>query len=436
MCGMRKILLTSSDDLSRIIDLLPSNKGRQSLVTSLIKAYKLNQLASEIIKVHKVTRRDLELYHDSGFVKQLLIPREELDQSIEEYRTVKQLVKKAVFGDFPDLSSKSLPEDVSDEEEDDEDESDEGDDESKEEDNEDDESTVYTKDLFYGLSHDCYPFPFMKIHVNLTAASSIAAAHALIRESSTETQPIAINWYGGRHHCTKRKAAGFCYVNDIILAIGILRKRFSKVFYLDLDLHHGDGVERGYEFSKKVATCSIHRYDIGFYPGTGSLESSSDCKYNIPTHRGLGDAGMLFIIREIVVPLIENFEPKCIVIQAGCDGLGTDEHNEWNMTFEGYWKAIELIIETFNLPVVVLGGGGYNHTETAKCWTYLTAQLLNQDTNTWDIIPEHRYLDQYEKDGYQFWTDENSHPKKMKDENDDNYLQSLKSYLLSIKRAD
>lgn len=405
---MRTIHLTSSDDLAKLVDLLPANKGRQSLVTSLIKAYKLDELVDEVIPVEKVTRRDLELYHDPGFVRQLLIPRPELDESVDG--DMKRLAKKLVFSDYEDPYQ---------------------DDDYQDLENEDD---IHKNDLSYGLSYDCYPFPFMNLYVTLTASSSISAARSLLRYYSlgSPTQPIAINWYGGRHHCTKRKAAGFCYVNDIILAISTLRKRFSKIFYLDLDLHHGDGVELGYEFSKKVTTCSIHRYDIGFYPGTGSLLSSKSGMYNIPTRRGLGDSSMMYIITEIVVPLIEKSEVGCIVIQGGVDGLGMDEHREWNMTINGYWRVIECIIDRFNVPVMIVGGGGYNHTETAKCWTYITAKLLNLDTDDWDVIPEHECLDYYEKDGYRFWTDENSRATKMKDENDDEYLQGLKENLLSI----
>ena len=117
----------------------------------------------------------------------------------------------------------------------------------------------------YGLLHDCYIFPFMSEYVNLVAASSIQAATRLTKErKDNRAQNIVINWYGGRHHCKKNKAAGFCYINDIVLSINVLRRNYRRIFYLDLDLHHGDGVESAFEFSKNVMTCSIHRYDIGF----------------------------------------------------------------------------------------------------------------------------------------------------------------------------
>ena len=66
----------------------------------------------------------------------------------------------------------------------------------------------------------------------------------------------------------KTKQRAYCYINDIVLSINVLRRNYRRIFYLDLDLHHGDGVESAFEFSKNVMTCSIHRYDIGFYPGT------------------------------------------------------------------------------------------------------------------------------------------------------------------------
>ncbi|KAL6450214.1 HOS1 Histone deacetylase HOS1 [Candida maltosa Xu316] len=277
----------------------------------------------------------------------------------------------------------------------------------------------------------------MDKYVQHTAASSILTARSIIKqytERDSNEQIVGINWYGGRHHCHKSQAAGYCYINDVILAINVLRKQLGSVFYLDLDLHHGDGVENGFKFSRKIATCSIHRYDIGFYPGTGSLEKSTGNTYNIPTKKGLTNSSMEYIIREIVIPLITKFDPKCIVIQAGCDGLTADEHKEWNMSIKGYANAIDILLNEFSeIPVMILGGGGYNHTEVAKCWTYITGNILEStELNSWDIIPEHNLLDSYEKDGFRFWTDDNSEPGKMQDENTEDYLEEIKSYLLCL----
>ena len=141
----------------------------------------------------------------------------------------------------------------------------------------------------------------------------------------------------------------------------------------------------------------------------------------------------LRIVREIVLPLIKNFLPDVLVIQAGCDGLSTDEHKEWNMTIKGYGKVLSFLLNAVGTTsVMILGGGGYNHTETAKCWTYLTSIALGEeDCEEWDLIPDHKYLDAYQDCGFRFWTNENSsYTKLMKDENDQDYIEQIKGYIL------
>ncbi|ODV94647.1 hypothetical protein PACTADRAFT_50512, partial [Pachysolen tannophilus NRRL Y-2460] len=137
--------------------------------------------------------------------------------------------------------------------------------------------------------------------------------------------------------------------------------------------------------------------------------------------------------------IIYKFKPECLVIQCGCDGLNTDEHQQWNLTIKGMAFAINKILSTTEMPVLLLGGGGYNHTEVAKCWTYLTAIASNfqtekdddddDDYDKWDLIPEHSHLDCYEGDGYEFW--KNEREKRMKDQNEeDGWLDYLKKEIL------
>ena len=78
---------------------------------------------------------------------------------------------------------------------------------------------------------------------------------------------------GGRHHAKKSKADGFCYVNDIVLAILKLREKFSRILYVDLDVHHGDGVEQAFLYSKDVLCLSMHKFKPGFFPNTGSIKT-------------------------------------------------------------------------------------------------------------------------------------------------------------------
>lgn len=450
----RKVWITSSEPLSKIVDLLPANRGRLSLVTSLIKAYELDSKCQDIIGVIRIRRQDLESFHGKQFLFALLKKRSKVDVNLPGLKRIQEALQIREFKDTPKIPALAPEEHIDivklgnelGEKYNREQES-ESNDSGLELSDFDDEITPFedaetqeednTELETYGLLHDCYIFPFMSEYVNLVAASSIHSATRLTKErKDSSAQNIVVNWYGGRHHCKKNKAAGFCYINDIVLSINVLRRSYRRIFYLDLDLHHGDGVESAFEFSKNVMTCSIHRYDIGFYPGTGSLSSTQKTKVNIPVMRGLSDSNMLRIVQEIVHPLIKNFLPDALVIQAGCDGLSTDEHKEWNMTIKGYGKVLSFLLNAVgNTSVMILGGGGYNHTETAKCWTYLTGIALGEEklSEEWDLIPDHKYFDAYQDCGFRFWTNANSSSTKlMKDENDQEYIEQIKTHILDI----
>jgi histone deacetylase 1/2 len=104
---------------------------------------------------------------------------------------------------------------------------------------------------------------------------------------------IAINWAGGLHHAKKREASGFCYVNDIVLGILELLRVYPRVLYIDIDCHHGDGVEEAFYSSERVMTCSFHKFG-DYFPGTGTQKDRGSGKgkgyaVNIPLRDGLTD---------------------------------------------------------------------------------------------------------------------------------------------------
>lgn len=459
------VWITSSRDLAKICDLIPANRGRQTLVTTLLQAYGLDKRCKGIIKVPKVTRSELEKFHSKNYLDILLRNRESINQLLPDYTAIKQILMNRVFQDAPEdrrynlgsapfdpikygeeLIEKHQRDDVSEPES-------ESDLEIESEESDVDSESVgpcsvvdnvvsdikveESNDMLdmYGLRFDCSVFPFMSDYAKLVASSSIHTAKKVVELENEQNRTIAINWNGGRHHASKLKAAGFCYVNDIVIAINVLRLKYKKIFYLDLDLHHGDGVEAAFEFSQKVTTCSIHMYDIGFYPGTGSLESSGKHKINIPTRKGLSDSSMLRIVRDIVIPHMHKVGTDVIVMQVGVDGLATDDHKEWNMTIKGYSAVLKLIFnELSNVPIMIVGGGGYNHTETSKCWAYLTKTALgiSDEKEPWDMLPEHEQLDSYHEDGFKFWTQYNLEAKSRKDENDIEYINHIKNYISNL----
>ncbi|XP_045123574.1 histone deacetylase 8-like isoform X2 [Portunus trituberculatus] len=221
----------------------------------------------------------------------------------------------------------------------------------------------------FGLGFDC---PFLDNLWGLVCGlvgGSLTAA----RELTSGRSKIALNWCGGWHHAQRDMASGFCYVNDIVLAVLHLRSAFPKVLYIDLDVHHGDGVENAYLFSPKVVTLSLHQREIGFYPTTGAVEDIGLGKgkfytLNVPYKEGINDTQFIYLFESILYPLCEVFMPDAVVCQCGADALSQDP----------------------------LGGGGYNKSNTAKLWTAITATVLKCPVST--EIPEHQFFHWYGPD--------------------------------------
>lgn len=132
-------------------------------------------------------------------------------------------------------------------------------------DNEEEEVEESTVGEEFGLGYDCPRIPKMLEFCQRIAGGTLSAADALI-----DGAQVAINWCGGWHHAQRDSAAGFCYVNDIVIGIQrLLQGKFDRVLYIDMDIHHGDGVESALSSTKRVLTLSFHQHEAGFFPGTG-----------------------------------------------------------------------------------------------------------------------------------------------------------------------
>jgi len=142
--------------------------------------------------------------------------------------------------------------------------------------------------LLVNLGDDCPVFDGLFEFCSISAGGSIAAANKLTRGESD----IAINWAGGLHHAKKTEASGFCYINDIVLAVLELLRFHQRVLYIDIDIHHGDGVEEAFYTTDRVMTASFHMTE--FFPGTGKLEETGIGKgknyaVNVPLQKGMDD---------------------------------------------------------------------------------------------------------------------------------------------------
>ena len=122
----------------------------------------------------------------------------------------------------------------------------------------------------HGLGYDCPVLPDMLSWVKLVCGASLTAADHLMKGAR-----VSINWNGGWHHAHRDHAGGFCYGNDVVLAIHRLQKGFKRVLYIDLDVHHGDGVEDAFSCTPRVATLSLHLHEPGFFPGSGAATEVS-----------------------------------------------------------------------------------------------------------------------------------------------------------------
>lgn len=203
-----------------------------------------------------------------------------------------------------------------------------------------------------------------------------------VNKLNTNSVDIAINWSGGLHHAKKFEASGFCYVNDIVIAILEMLKYYNRVLYIDIDVHHGDGVQEAFYLTDRVMTVSFHRYGGNFFPCTGSMyeigaENGKYYSVNVPFREGIDDASYFQVFQPVVQNVMEFYRPSAIVLQCGADSLASDRLGCFSLSSKGHGECVKLV-RNLNLPLLVLGGGGYTLRNVARCWTYETSLLVDE----------------------------------------------------------
>ncbi|CAG2112269.1 unnamed protein product, partial [Medioppia subpectinata] len=260
----------------------------------------------------------------------------------------------------------------------------------------------------------------------LSTGGSVAGAVKLNKQAAE----IAVNWAGGLHHAKKSEASGFCYVNDIVLAILELLKYHQRVLYIDIDIHHGDGVEEAFYTTDRVMTVSFHKYGE-YFPGTGDLRDigAGKGKYyavNFPLRDGIDDDAYESIFQPLISKVMEMYQPSAVVLQCGADSLSGDRLGCFNLTLKGHGKCVEFV-KKFNTPLLLVGGGGYTIRNVARCWTHETAVALNSD-----IANELPYNDYFEYFGPDFKL--HISPSNMTNQNTAEYLEKIKTRLFENLR--
>ena len=222
----------------------------------------------------------------------------------------------------------------------------------------------------YGLGPGDNPiFPGLWEAAQLAGGGSILAA-SLVAEGEADR---VFHFAGGLHHAMPDRASGFCYVNDAVLAIMRLRRRGWKVAYVDIDAHHGDGVQFAFYDDPGVLTISTHERGDRLFPGTGFVEEIGEgaglgYSVNLPLQPFTDDAVYERAFEAVVPPLLRAFAPDALVIQLGIDSHRTDPLTHLALSVQGFLRAVRRLLE-FAPRVVALGGGGYDIVNVARAWT-------------------------------------------------------------------
>ncbi|WEL39458.1 histone deacetylase 1 [Encephalitozoon hellem] len=284
--------------------------------------------------------------------------------------------------------------------------------------------TYHTKEYLENLGKnetpDCPDFIGLSRFCELYGSASINSA-MILAEGEYST---VINWSGGLHHAHKSVPSGFCHVNDIVMAILELLKTYQRVMYIDIDAHHGDGVEEAFLECDRVLTLSLHKYGDGFFPETGTLITTGHRAVNVPLLSGIDDAGYKYIFEPVVKSCVRKFLPDAIVLQCGADSLGEDRLGCFNLSIEGHASCVRFV-SSLGIPLLCLGGGGYTLTNVARCWAYETAVLCGEDPIV-DIPKENPFYTYFSPT----YTINPVFKRKYANKNDREYLDMIMSFIL------
>lgn len=238
----------------------------------------------------------------------------------------------------------------------------------------------------YGLGANGNPiFPEVFRRPATACGGSLLGAELLL----TGTR-VVYNPAGGTHHGRPAQASGFCYFNDPVLAIlRLLDGGLARVLYLDLDAHHGDGVQDAFHDDSRVLTVSVHesgRWPMaseGTGPGSAADRAGGQAR-NIPVPAGFNDSELAYVLEAALLPLAEAFAPEAVVLQGGCDALAEDPMSRLALSNGGLWAAVAAIRRAAP-RLLCLGGGGYNPWAVGRCWAGIWAML--SDRALPDVLP-------------------------------------------------
>ncbi|CVK84698.1 probable histone deacetylase RpdA [Fusarium mangiferae] len=278
----------------------------------------------------------------------------------------------------------------------------------------------------YNVGDDCPVFDGLFEFCGISAGGSMEGAARLNRQKCD----IAINWAGGLHHAKKCEASGFCYVNDIVLGILELLRFKKRVLYIDIDVHHGDGVEEAFYTTDRVMTVSFHKYGE-YFPGTGELRDTGigqgkNYAVNFPLRDGITDVSYRSIFQPVIENVMKYYQPEAVVLQCGGDSLSGDRLGCFNLSMDGHANCVNYV-KSFNLPTLVLGGGGYTMRNVARTWAFETGVLVGKEMDR--TLPYNEYYEYYAPD-----FELNVRSSNMENSNSREYLEKITSSVIDNLR--
>ncbi|HEX6684746.1 MAG TPA: acetoin utilization protein AcuC [Candidatus Limnocylindrales bacterium] len=247
----------------------------------------------------------------------------------------------------------------------------------------------------YGLNTPDNPvFDHMHEISSLVAGATLAAARAVWSGEALR----AVNVSGGLHHAMAARASGFCVYNDPAVAIAdLLASGAKRVAYIDIDVHHGDGVQEIFANDARVLTVSLHESPLSLFPGTGFAQETGGPEapgsaVNVALPTGTGDSGWLKAFHAVVPSVLRAFRPEVVVLQAGADSHRWDPLANLRLSVDGQ-RAAQLAVraltdELCGGKLVASGGGGYALMQVVpRTWTHLLAMVTGEPLNPATLTP-------------------------------------------------
>ncbi len=232
---------------------------------------------------------------------------------------------------------------------------------------------------------DCPVFPGMYDFARLAGGGTLTAARRLLSGEARH----AFNPSGGFHHAASDAAAGFCYLNDVTIALMELARNGRRVAFVDLDVHHGEGVQKPFYESSDVLVISMHEDGRFIFPGTGGVGEIGEndgrgYTVNIPLPVGTFDTIYEEAFMQAAWPILQAVDPDILVVELGMDGLAGDPLAHLHLTNNVYADILQRLVRT-GKPLLAVGGGGYNVNQTVRAWALCWSVLCEEEADDWAI---------------------------------------------------